>query len=71
MQQVHDEVIFHWAFDGFPIGPFEASGRVHPQRHRFDYNVPALLATLQSQVDVARRRVVASIAVPIVAVVAH
>jgi hypothetical protein len=71
LQQIYDEVIFYWAFDCFPIRPFDADRRVHPQRHRFDHNVPALLATLQSQVDVARRRVVASIALPIVAVVAH
>jgi len=71
LQQVHDEVVFHWALDGFPIGPFDANGRVHPQRHRLDHNVPALLATLQAQIDVARRRVVAGIAVPIVAVVDH
>jgi hypothetical protein len=35
LQQIHDEMIFHGAFDGFPICPFDANGRVHPQRHRF------------------------------------
>jgi hypothetical protein len=65
LQPVHDEVIFHWALDGFPIGPFDANRRVDPQSHRFDHNVAALLATFQAQVDVARRRVVAGIAIPI------
>jgi hypothetical protein len=49
MQPVHDEVIFHWALDGFPIGPFDANRKVDPQNHRFDHNVAALLATVQSR----------------------